>query len=524
MDSGHTASQKVSMPEVESLIRQERDIDGWRAWPRGPSIAASVAIVGTTAIIGHLLRSSLPATSIALLFLLAVLVSAVRYGFWTGIASSLLAFFAYNYFFVEPLFTLWVAKTEDALTLAVLLAVAATTGFLAGRLREEADAAKERAAMLEQLASFTSGIEAGKSPDDIERTMLTHLTGAASDGAVLLCLREQRLEIEAAVPPGLRLNDAELEAAERAYRRGGVQEPTAPGWSGSTFVFFALGQGRGVIGYRPRRQYARTEGHLEQLRRTILRQGQMAIERARFASDAEFARAKADREALRAALLSSLSHDLKTPLATILGGVSSLRELGDALGGEARTDMLLAVEEETQRLSRYVSNLLHMTRLSTGLELRLEWIDMADVAHSAVDRARRSFAGRTISLIAPETRVLIYGDAVLIEQALFNLIDNAVKFSQGPLPVRVSVAQEPDHIRITVSDCGQGIPQADLPHVFEPFFRAKGAAASGIGLGLAIARGIVQALAGTLSAESPLADGRGTAMHIRLPLSGAGKS
>lgn len=165
-----------------------------------------------------------------------------------------------------------------------------------------------------------------------------------------------------------------------------------------------------------------------------------------------------------------------------------------------------------------------MTRLSTGLELRLEWIDMADVAHTAVDRARRSFAGRTISLIAPQTRVLIYGDAVLIEQALFNLIDNAVKFSQGPLPVRVSVTQEPDHVRITVSDCGQGISQADLHHVFEPFFRARGDAAGGIGLGLAIARGIVQALAGTTSAESPITDGRGTAMHIRLPLSGAGKS
>jgi two-component system sensor histidine kinase KdpD len=256
----------------------------------------------------------------------------------------------------------------------------------------------------------------------------------------------------------------------------------------------------------------------EQVLEAIVRQGRVAMERARFASEAAQARATAERESLRASLLSSLSHDLKTPLATIVGAVTSLRQLGNILQEEARSDLLLAIEEEAERLSRYVSNLLHMTRLRTGLDLRLDWIDVVDVAHGAIERARRAYPGRAMLLKAPSNIPLLRADAALLEQALFNIFDNAVKFSATADAIEVLVVRDGDGVEIAVSDKGQGIEEADLAQIFEPFFRSAKAAAAGTGLGLAISRGIVQALGGAIRAESPGPAGRGTTVHIRLAL------
>ncbi len=369
-----TGPQNVAMPEPDAPRHILPETESWRATPSPAELAGAAAIVAAAVVIAHLLQGTLPAPSFALLFLIAVLIASIRYGFWTGIAASILAFLAYNFFLVEPLYTLRVAKAEDALALSVLLAAAATTGFLAGRLREEADAAKARAGMLEQLATFTSDLEATTTPGAIERMIVAHLAAIDGGSAVLLHPRGDRLEIQDAVPSGLQLDDAARQAAERAYRRGTDEQPAAPGWSGSAFAFSTLGPGRSVIGFRSLPSHVRVQAHADQLRRTIVRQGQVALERAHFAQQVEVARTKAERETLRAALLSSLSHDLKTPLATILGGVTSLRELGDALTPDARSDLLLAVEEEAERLSRYVSNLLHMTRLNAGIDLTIDWI------------------------------------------------------------------------------------------------------------------------------------------------------
>lgn len=518
MDSPAPEPQKSRMSDRPTPNFGLPATNSWRATPGAPGLMAAVGIVGLAALAAHLLRGIVPVPSLSLLFLVAVLVVSVSYGFWTGIASSLLAFLAYNFFFVEPLHTLRVAELEDFLALVVLMAAGATTGFLAGRMREEADGAKARAGMLEQLATFTAELAEERSEEAIIGVIIRHVAGVDDGSAVHLSADGDRLVIRRAIPSDLVLDWPEWQAAERAFRRGTEEARTAPGWSGSAYTFVALDQGGGVIGYRPGAVSRRVERVAEPLRRTMLQQGQVALERGRFARNVEAAEAKAEREALRAALLSSLSHDLKTPLATILGGVSSLRELDAALGPAARSDLLLAVEEEAGRLSRYVANLLHMTRLRTGLDLRLDWIDARDVAHGALVRARHSFAGRDITFRAPASCPLIHADPVLLEQALFNLIDNALKFSPPATAPAVSVEVEPDRLRITVADAGQGIPEGELPHVFEPFFRGAQTGASGTGLGLSIARGIVQALGGRIVAESPPSGGRGTVMHILLPL------
>ena len=242
----------------------------------------------------------------------------------------------------------------------------------------------------------------------------------------------------------------------------------------------------------------------------------MSAAAAQAAQAAEEARTAATREQLRAALLTSLSHDLRTPLATILGAITSLRQLGATLPPAARDDLALAIEEEAQRLASYADNLLHMTRLQAGLALRPIWLDPADVVAAAVARARRAFPAAQITADLPNLP-MIRAESALLEQSLFNLIDNAVKFSPSPAQVQISAAVQPTTLTLSVTDQGPGIAPEAIAQIFTPFFRAN-PKLPGTGLGLTICHGIAAALGGSLTAESPVAQGHGTAMHISLPL------
>jgi two-component system sensor histidine kinase KdpD len=494
-----------------------------RQWavPQFKGLAASALFLAAAILIGSLLRSTLPAASVSLIFLIAVLLSAVSYGFWTGITTAGFAFLAYNFFFVEPLHTFRVAQVEDFLALGVLLLVASLTGSLAGRMREEADAARNHAAMLERISKFTGELVHRSKVPDIETAMLRHLALAAGGSAVLLKRTENGLSVLDSVPPDVKLEPADLQSADKCHRSRIPQAATAPGWSGSQFAFYPLTFDQTadcVIGVSSRPSDRRRPSSQDHAITAIFKQGQVALERAAFAQKAGEARIEAQREALRSALLSSLSHDLRTPLAAILGSVTSLRQLSDTLSPAARDDLLLAIEEETGRLSRYVSNLLHMTRLQAGIDTHLDWVDPVDIAQGTIVRARKSFPGRKIAFYPAGPMPLIHSDAALLDQALFNLIDNAIKFSPPETPVEISIARTDHEIELSVTDLGQGIPAAELDHIFEPFYRSQGKRGMGAGLGLAICNGIIHALGGAIAAKSPLNGDRGTAMRIKLPI------
>jgi two-component system sensor histidine kinase KdpD len=317
------------------------------------------------------------------------------------------------------------------------------------------------------------------------------------------------------------LGAADLQSAERALRRRVLEEGVASGWPGARLSFRPLSgeQGPGyVLGYSPADRRRRGGFDREQAIEAILAQCSLAIERAAFARQAGEARRDADREALRSALLSSLSHDLRTPLATILGAVTSLRTIGDTMPAHARRDLLLAIEEEAGRLSRYVENLLQMTRLQAGVVVRRDWIDIADIAHAALERARRAFPARRLVLEAGAGLPLVAADAAMIEQALFNMIENAIKFSPSASDVRVRVHADAEAMTLCIEDEGTGIPADKIAQVFEPFFRADAGSSSGAGLGLAIAKGVLDALGWSISIRSPRGDLPGTVMTIRIPL------
>lgn len=447
------------------------------------------------------------------MFFVAVLLASVRFGFWIGIGSAITAFALFNFLFVAPLYTFVITKPGDLLVLAEFLGVAGLTGFLAGRLREEANAATSRAAVLEVLSAFAADLVEASDVVAIEATLCRHASALALGPTLVLQPHAD------ALAPNPAFDAVDSQAAERAFRRQTPQDSAQPGQQGGRFAFLPLVQaGEVVLVLAHHRLDAdRTDQDIRmEAIEVICRQANFAIERLRLGKTAEEARTSATRDALRAALLTSLSHDLRTPLATILGAITSLRHLGDTLPPDARDDLAMAIEEETRRLSHYVDNLLQMTRLQTGLELHLSWVDPADVISAAITRATRAFPAAQIKADLPNMPML-RTEAALLEQSLFNLLDNAVKFSPPNAPITVAVAVGIESITLTVTDLGSGIPQQAMADIFKPFYRTD-PLRPGSGLGLSICMGIVQAMCGRLTATSPVQDGYGTALCITLPL------
>jgi two-component system sensor histidine kinase KdpD len=299
----------------------------------------------------------------------------------------------------------------------------------------------------------------------------------------------------------------------------GLRTTTLPN---AHFIFRPLTTPRGavgVIGLRPGPQGLSAED--ERVVEVLIDQTTVAIERTLLVGDAARAEAAAESERLRSALLSSISHDLRTPLATILGSVTSLRSLGSKMPADSRDELLSAIEEETRRMARFVTNLLDMTRIEgPHLEIKRDWVDLGDVIRAAADRARTAWPNRAMELSVQADLPLVHGDSALLEQVVFNLLDNANKYSPAGTPTKVTAAQYGTEIVLAVSDEGQGIPPQDLERVFDKFYRVKqdDGRSAGVGLGLAICRGIIVALGGSIGATSPTEGGRGARITVRLPL------
>jgi two-component system sensor histidine kinase KdpD len=253
-----------------------------------------------------------------------------------------------------------------------------------------------------------------------------------------------------------------------------------------------------------------------------IHQAAIAIDRARLSKEAMEQTARLASERFRSALLSSISHDLRTPLATITGSVTSLRQYGDRMSPESRDDLLVTIEEESARLTRFVANLLDMTKIEAGtINPKQDWVDLSDVIRDTTDRARKYFPDTAIETSIAAGMPLVRGDSVLMGQVLFNLIDNAVKYSGSDEPVTIYARRDGGYAVVSVTDLGKGIPEKDLGKIFEKFFRRGGKAdggKSGTGLGLAIAKGFVEAMGGTIHAESPAVKKRGSRFVIRLPV------
>jgi two-component system sensor histidine kinase KdpD len=276
----------------------------------------------------------------------------------------------------------------------------------------------------------------------------------------------------------------------------------------------------GLVGLCPAEAAGPLDGEAGRALDALIDQAAVALERAELMEERARGEARAETEALRTALLTSLGHDLKTPLTSIRGAIATLRTSGAALSEATRADLLATAEEETERLSRWIANILDIVRIeSRQIEPRRETVDLAEAAETAAARAAR-LHGREIFLdLGPQPSGPRL-DPVLLDQVLANLLDNALKFSGPDRHVALRLAREGPEVAIIVEDDGPGIPGEDIGRVFDPFFRATRTdrVAAGSGLGLSICRGLVGAMGGRIAAESPVtADRRGTRMIVRFP-------
>ena len=428
-----------------------------------------------------------------------------------------------NFFFIPPLYTFTIADRENVVALVFFAIAAAIGGHLAGRLRERALAARAEARVTENLYRFARKLNAAAELDDLLWAVAYQIALMLRARVVLLMEQDQLLSPVAGYPPEDLLEGADLAAATWCFQHAIPAGRGADTLPGGRWLFLPMRTARGVIGVagieRPDDPTPLAPDAARMLD-ALIDQAALAIERVRLAEDLDRARIAAEGDRLRAALLTSISHDLRTPLASILGAASSLAAHGDTLAAPARAEMARTIAEEAERLNRFIGNLLDMTRLEAGrLVPAAGPVDLSDALGAALGRTERLLAHHTLVLDVPDDLPLAALDMVLFEQVLVNILDNAAKYAPPGTTIAISATQEGAMLRLAIADQGPGIAPADLGHIFEKFYRARATdrQGAGTGLGLAICRGFMEAMGGRIEAANR-ADGHGAVFTLFLPM------
>jgi two-component system sensor histidine kinase KdpD len=487
---------------------------GWLPW------VASIAAVGLAVLAGEAIPDLNRPGNISLLLLAAVLFSAVTFGRIVSAAASILAFLAYDFFFLDPFLTFHVTHWADFVTLLIFLVTAGVTGTLAGIVREQAEAAQARIKSTRALYDFSRRLGATFRLDDLLHAVAIHANRVADRQAMVLLAEGDGLSISHAWPP-----EDQLDASGWAAARWAREHAEPAGYGTDTLPrsdwhFRPMRTKDAVIGVIGIRRTGEERGpSLEMLRSldAVLDQAAVAIERIAFAEEAAKVEALHATDRLRNALLSSISHDLRTPLTSILGSATTLRQQDAQLSEAARGELLATIEQEADRLDRFVADLLNMTRLEAGaLETKSDWIDVSDLVDSAIRRfAREPKAGmvrRKLSGALP----LIKADFVLLENVLVNLIDNALKHAAQASLIEITARNFGGRLEIAVTDDGTGIAPAALAHLFDKFYSGdrSDSGRAGAGLGLSICKGLVEAMGGAIAVVSPAESGRGARFAV----------
>ena len=454
------------------------------------------------------LLQRLPLANLSLVFLTVVVIVAARWGFGPSMAASLLSFLSFNFFFTEPYFTLRINNRDDVATLAFFLLMAALAGNLAARMRREMTNRRAALERISTLYDFSRRVSAAVGAREVMQWLCEHLH-ALLHRPTATFLPDVNGLIQAAAAGIFRADAVDMDTAWRNTDRiqaiGGYR-------------YVKLIAARGVVGLVAIEIDPSDADH-DAMIIALCDQAMVAVERTMLAGDLDRERLKYETEQLRAALLTSVSHDLRTPLASIIGSTSSVIEYGEAFSAEDSRQLLQAVLDEAIRLDRYVQNLLDMTRLGhAGFTLSRDWVDLNDISAAAVRRLGIKPSDAAVVVDIAEDARLLQAHGVFLEQTLFNLLENAVRHS--PLGGRILVKgyRAGERVNIDVIDQGPGIPPADRVRVFDLFYSAargdRGGA--GTGLGLAICRGMIGAHGGNIDAHAG-PDGVGTRMHIALP-------
>jgi two-component system, OmpR family, sensor histidine kinase KdpD len=441
-----------------------------------------VAAVG---VLAHALTRVVALPHVSILFLAAVIASAALWGFWPAVFAALLSVGAGSFFFYAPIFSFRVAAEQDLADLAVFVIVAGFTSRLAASFRAQALEARRQQERIAALLAFSERVAASTTDAELHASILEHLAPVLGRPIHLVLPGDS-------VPPEL----------------------CAAGWQSTP-----LATEHAVAGTLVAR--APPPGADPEMAKALLGQAADALERARLRREVAEARIKVQGEALREALINSVTHDLQTPLAAILGSATALESFGGHGDSRAQGELVATIREETERLASYIENVLDLTRIRSGqITPRLELIELSDIIDAALRRKRKALGEHSVRVELPPDLPMLRLDLFLMEHALANVLDNAAKYSPAGSEVHIVAGVHDGHVVLEVTDGGEGIVAEDSERVFEPFYR--GAAreerpAAGTGLGLAICRAFVEANAGSVAMRAS-ASGRGATVRLRLPV------
>ncbi|HKX07826.1 MAG TPA: sensor histidine kinase KdpD [Stellaceae bacterium] len=461
--------------------------------------------------------------NISLVFLSAVLFSAIIYGLWPSLYAAFLSVLAYNFFFLPPIYTFTIADPANVVALVFFGIVAIFTSNLTARTRRQALTAQTRARATAELYAFSRKVAGIGELDDLLWAFCHQVALMLKLRIVVLLPEGDSIALRAGYPPEDTLDDADVAAAKWTWdhnRAAGRGADTLPG---AKRLFLPMRTERGpvaVLGIDRERPGPLLTPDERRLLDALTDQTAVAIERIGLAESIDEARLQAETERLRATLLSSISHDLRTPLASIIGSITALRSTDARYPEAAREELMATIQEEAERLNRFVGNLLDTTRLEAGIiEFKREMVDLAEIVETALRRAQRILAHHKVEVDLGADLPMVSIDIAIFEQALFNLLDNAAKYAPRGSLVRIRGYGTGRAVAIEVEDEGPGIPPEQLERIFEKFHRASEGdnRPAGTGLGLSICRGFVEGMGGRIGAANRT-DRSGARFTITLPV------
>ncbi|HKB21516.1 MAG TPA: ATP-binding protein, partial [Methyloceanibacter sp.] len=458
-----------------------------------------------------------------LVFLTVIVGIAVRFGLWPSLFASVVSALCYNFFFTEPYYTFNISDPRDIAAVVFFTIVSIVVSNVASRARTLAVTAMARARTTEALYAFSRKLAGVGTLDDVLWATAYQAALMLKVRVVLLLPEDGFIVVKAGYPPEDVLDEADLAAAKWAWehdRAAGRGSDTLPG---AKRLFLPMRTSRGaigVVGIDSDKPGPLLTPDQRRLLDALIDQSALAIERVYLVNDLDQAKRRVEADRLRAALLTSISHDLKTPLAAIIGAAGTLKSFPRELTDQGKAELLTTVVEESERLNRFIANLLDMTKLEAGsIRPNTARHDIGEIIGSVLERATKILARHHVEVETAADLPMLDLDPVLFEQALFNLLDNAAKYSPSNSGIRIESWQEDNTVKLEVTDEGQGIPADEIDRIFEKFHRAEkeDQVQAGTGLGLAISRGFIEAMGGSITAANRT-DRPGAVFTITMPI------
>lgn len=530
---------------VDRVIRSSGDIDVYvvngdetvsneKVWQRFPASSLhsqrnhyllALLVVSLVNVLGIVANAAIPwlgYQAIGLIELFAVLLIASYVGRGPALMAAVISALTLNYLFISPLFTFSISRPEDIILFVLYFAIAIFTGNLTARIRRQENLARSNADRTMALYTLAHETATAMNMDDVLRTAVTQIGGVFDADVVIILPEDKQLLRQPHPASTLDLNDKEYSVVQWVYARGKSAGRFTETLSQALAQYHPLQTPTrtvGVIGIRTHTN-KRLSFDQEVMLETFMSQIALVIEREMLDEAAEQSAMLRESERLYAALLNSISHELRTPIATIKGASSSLLEAAGGVSETARVQLTNDIQSAADRLNRLVENLLDMSRLESGrLQIKQEWCDIGDLMGVAVRQVDECARHHHLKIEIEPNLPLIQIDFVLIEQVVVNLLDNACNYTPEGSTVMLAAQVHGKSVEISVSDNGPGISPELIERIFEKFYRVPGTATGGTGLGLSISRGLVEAHGGRLTAAK-LPTG-GTKFIVRLPLNGS---